>query len=347
MANITLTATGTPYAVTNSTTRTGSSTLVNTASSTSRVSSTASTTPSASTTSVQGANVANSKNTATVSASTTSAYGNSATNNTSKVVSSTTPSTKYAYLSHMGTNALREIEDALIILGYDNKDDGEIIDSLTKFKNHYGMNSYDVYSSEVIDKLEEVYKNGGLKIYVTKEKLEAADYENVTDEMVKSLNIALNKYNITSQNEINHFLAQCRVESWYGKALTEKNWDNIMDDVTHFNQKYSGRTDLGNNGGNDGYTYRGAGYIQLTGKGNYELFAASVCDNKILELGADYVAENYAWEAAAWFWTENVHSLFEGGNEPSVSDVTKIINKRQNHLAEREAAYKQLIENDC
>lgn len=92
MANITLTATGTPYAVTNSTTRTGSSTPVNTASSTSKVSSTASTTPSASTTSVQGANVANSKNTATVSASTTSAYGNSATNNTSKVVSSTTPS---------------------------------------------------------------------------------------------------------------------------------------------------------------------------------------------------------------------------------------------------------------
>ena len=197
------------------------------------------------------------------------------------------------------------------------------------------------------DKLEKVYKNDGLKIYVTKEKLEAAEYKNVTDEMVKSLNIALNKYNITSQNEINHFLAQCRVESWYGKALTERNWPNEIDDVTYFNQKYSGRTNLGNNGGNDGYTYRGAGYIQLTGKGNYELFAASVCDNKILELGADYVAENYAWEAAAWFWTENVHSLFEGGNEPSVSDVTKIINKRQNHLAEREAAYKQLIENDC
>lgn len=256
--------------------------------------------------------------------------------------------TEYAYLSHMGAEAYEEIEDALITLGYDNNDDGEFIDSLTKFKNAYGMNSYNVYSSEVVDKLEDVYRESGLqeKTYVSKEKLEAIGYKNVTDEMVKTLNSVLDKYDITSQDEINHFLAQCFIESWYGKSVVEINWSEEVDDQKYFNEKYSGREDLGNIEGDDGYKYRGAGYIQLTGRYNYQNFAASMCDEDILNLGTEYVAENYAWEVSAWFWAENVHKLFEGGNKPSVSEVTFIINGGQNALAERQSAYDLIVAYD-
>jgi len=43
--------------------------------------------------------------------------------------------------------------------------------------------------------------------------------------------------------------------------------DYIRRSKAHFNEKYNYR--LGNQGGDDGYKYRGRGYVQLTGRGNY------------------------------------------------------------------------------
>ena len=43
--------------------------------------------------------------------------------------------------------------------------------------------------------------------------------------------------------------------------------DYIRRSKAHFNKKYN--NDLGNQGGDDGYKYRGRGYVQLTGRGNY------------------------------------------------------------------------------
>lgn len=66
-----------------------------------------------------------------------------------------------------------------------------------------------------------------------------------------------------------------------------------------------------------------------------------------MELGADYVAENYAWEAAAWFWSENVHGLFEGGKTPTVEDITEMVNGGATHLVERKEGYDKLTAYDC
>lgn len=41
---------------------------------------------------------------------------------------------------------------------------------------------------------------------------------------------------------------------------------------------------------------------KVTGQKNYMEFSKIMEDPKILENGPEYVAENYAWAAAGWWW---------------------------------------------
>ena len=165
--------------------------------------------------------------------------------------------------------------------------------------------------------------------------------------MVKELNETLAKYNITSREQIAHFLSQCYVESWHGNGVTEINWRDYPDtskDREYFNNLYGERSDLGNLGKDtdDGYNFRGSGYIHLTGRYNYQQFANEVNDQNIMQ-GADYVAENYAWEAAGWFWGKHVQYIFANGNVPTVSQITYIVNGGQNNLGERMDIYNLIL----
>jgi RHS repeat-associated protein len=113
----------------------------------------------------------------------------------------------------------------------------------------------------------------------------------VTDEMAVDLNRVLNKYNITKSEEIEMFIATCTHESKTG--LFEQG--------------------VGNKYVKNGVDYRGGGYIQLTGMANYQAFADQMLmeglvtldkdgNNPIMTGGAQYVADNFAWESAGWFW---------------------------------------------
>lgn len=44
----------------------------------------------------------------------------------------------------------------------------------------------------------------------------------------------------------------------------------------YFNDAYSNRKDLGNSGGNSGWTFRGRGFIQLTGASNYRKYGQKI-----------------------------------------------------------------------
>jgi Chitinase class I/RTX calcium-binding nonapeptide repeat (4 copies)/von Willebrand factor type A domain len=73
-------------------------------------------------------------------------------------------------------------------------------------------------------------------------------------------------------NQIAYILATARHESKRFKDLEE---DYNGDPVKYFNKKYGNR--LGNQlGTNDGYTYRGRGFVQLTGRVNYEKFGRAL-----------------------------------------------------------------------
>lgn len=184
--------------------------------------------------------------------------------------------------------------------------------------------------------------------YVNNSQLANIGFNNVTDEMVKELNKTLKKYDIITKNQIAHFLAQFFVETWRGNGLIEINWRDYPDkskDREYFNERYGNNQNLGNRGKNtnDGYNYRGSGYIHLTGRYNYQQFANAMNDQNIMQ-GANYVAENYAWEAAGWFWTELKKINEKITPSTTVRQITRIVNGGYNDLDKKEEAYTRAVD---
>jgi len=168
----------------------------------------------------------------------------------------------------------------------------------------------------------------------------------VTDTMVEKLNQMLKKYKIENLESIRHFIAQCKVETGGGRVLIEKYNGNSPEEyfANRDLRKYNDLPDSPAVKG-DGAKYRGAGYIQLTWKTTYYDFAKYVGDEKILKEGAEYVAENYAWEAATWFWTKYKKIDKEIiNNKIGVDKVSKLVNGGDELIDERRKAYRECCE---
>ncbi|WP_347454064.1 glycoside hydrolase family 19 protein [Acinetobacter thermotolerans] len=94
------------------------------------------------------------------------------------------------------------------------------------------------------------------------------------------------------------------------------------------NRVYGGR--MGNTAKGDGWKYRGRGFIQLTGKANYEAFSRDsgidIVSNPDLAARPDIAAQ-----IAVWYWNKKVKSKVPGG----VKAVTKAINGGTNGLQDR------------
>lgn len=113
------------------------------------------------------------------------------------------------------------------------------------------------------------------------------------NEKYKSL---FEKNKINTPLRIAHFLSQIEHESGGFKYLTE------LGGRSYFN-KYENRKDLGNNQPGDGYKFRGRGYIQVTGRGNYAELSK--------DTGIDFISnpdllsqEVNAIVGAVWFWNK-------------------------------------------
>lgn len=178
------------------------------------------------------------------------------------------------------------------------------------------------------------------------------DQDYVNEDMIKELAEMMDKYIITTREQICAFLAECMYESDYGRGLTE-----------YGNEAYWDANGYGTK-------YRGSGYIHITWEYGYQAFAtylilqdvpelqdyasylnpknndaASIADeyNKlvaaaqdlgidisdytdIVDCGADYVAENYAWESAAYYWdANNINEVIDNGG--NLDEVSSIINR--------------------
>lgn len=193
---------------------------------------------------------------------------------------------------------------------------------------------------------------------VTRTTLKSVGFLEISDESIQQLNVMLYLYDITSIEEIRHFISHSVVESWQGKHLEEqKGEEHTESDYEYFVNKYYNnkkiRDILGNESERDAYVFRGGGYLQLTGRYNYQGFSDYLEDHgrkdeRIMQEGAPIIAQYYAWESATWYWkhheekkAENV--LWNGTewveNDGTVKGTTKFINGGDSQLKEREIAY--------
>ncbi len=144
------------------------------------------------------------------------------------------------------------------------------------------------YIMSVIKELKEKEKSSNAKgtgNLVTADQLKVFGWSDTSNAFVKRLNDALVKYGIIDNESIALFMATMAVESNWGKDALEQGSN------AYFKQN-----------GYDKYT-RGAGYIQITHQKTHEAFLKSVNDNFSGKDTATHIANNYAIEAAAWYWS--------------------------------------------
>ena len=162
-------------------------------------------------------------------------------------------------------------------------------------------------------------------------QIQKVGWTTIAQSGVDELNKCLLKFNITTLNNIQHFISQCSHESACGR-YTEEIADGKAYDPPANVAKTLGNTQVG-----DGPKYKGAGYIQLTGRANYAAFSKYMNDELILSQGVKYVAANYPWTSAGFWWFNNgMSKLCNGTPAPTVTQVTKKVNGGTNGLAERE-----------
>jgi len=149
----------------------------------------------------------------------------------------------------------------------------------------------------------------------------------IKDSEIEELNKCLQRFDITTPARIEHFLSQTAHESGGGRYMRElaSGW------------AYEGRKDLGNIHPGDGPRYKGAGYIQLTGRANYQAFADYIKDPRVME-GVDYVSEVYPFTSAGFWWFNNgMNALCDAG--ASVQRITMRVNGGYNGLEDRKKYY--------
>lgn len=175
----------------------------------------------------------------------------------------------------------------------------------------------------------------------------------VPDNVISKIPGIQERFGINTPLRLAHFLAQCGHESG-GFKITQENLNYSAKGLTGIFKKYFKRADgtidqpkadayarqpikianlvyasrMGNGAeaSGDGYKHRGRGYIQLTGKDNYQAFFKSI--GLPPETNPDVVASDYALLSAAWFWNKNgLNKLADvGANDGAVTTITKKVN---------------------
>lgn len=171
----------------------------------------------------------------------------------------------------------------------------------------------------------------------------------------------LPKYDITSLLRVAMFLAQCGHES-EDFVVLEENLNYNAETLTRFwpsrfpptvaaqyahnpekiaNRAYADRMGNGDEASGDGWTYRGRGLVQLTGRENYGHFASET--GRTLEEAVSYCETMPgAVESACFFWKNN--DLNAPSDQSDVETVTKRIDGGLIGLDDRLSRYDDALQ---
>jgi putative chitinase len=185
----------------------------------------------------------------------------------------------------------------------------------------------------------------------------------VPDAVIAQIPETAAKFGITTNLRLAHFLAQCALESTNFTAVVEnmnysaqrllqvfpKYFKNV--DVNAYarnpqkigSRVYANRMGNGDEASGDGFKYRGRGYIQLTGKNNYQAFSGFIGEDCVAS--PDLVATTYPLASAAFFFnSNNIWAICDrGANDATVTSVTKVVNGGTHGLAERIQNFKKFF----
>jgi len=184
----------------------------------------------------------------------------------------------------------------------------------------------------------------------------------IPDTVIAQIPGIQDKFEINTPLRLAHFLAQCGHESggfrlvkenlnysakglqgifkkYFPNEALAKQYERKPEKIA--NKVYGGRMGNGDEASGDGAKYCGRGFIQLTGKTNYQAFFKSI--------GADVttdptlVATQYPLASAAWFFNKNgLHKLADGGaTDTVVTSITKRVNGGTIGLPDRIKHFKE------
>ena len=185
--------------------------------------------------------------------------------------------------------------------------------------------------------------------------------EDIIQKFVEPLNDVMEFYEINNPKRISMFLAQVGHESG-GLRTIKENLNYSADGLKRVfpkyfrdvnpadyakkpekiaNRVYGGRMGNGPESTGDGYRYCGRGLIQLTGKSNYEAFAADM--GWPLAEATEWLSteEGAAW-SAGWFWDSR--ELNQWADKGDILTVTKKINGGTIGLEDRKSHYEAALE---
>jgi len=108
------------------------------------------------------------------------------------------------------------------------------------------------------------------------------------------------------------------------------------------NKVYANRMGNGDEASGDGWTYRGRGAIQLTGKANYQAFSSHINRPDVMT-NPDIVATELAFESAIFFFDKNnLWTICDKGvDDSTITIVSKRINGGTLGLEDRKSKTKK------